>query len=95
MRVTIIKSLITGIIPVLFSCQDSIINGEYSTSNESADTRTEQIISKDYYWFKGEKMYIERVESKSFILFKTKDEDKVLSSLSKAKIRYNISNIHN
>lgn len=35
MRVTIIKSLITGIIPVLFSCQDSIINGEYSTSDVS------------------------------------------------------------
>ena len=76
----------------MISCQDNINESTESLSKIQADTRAVSE-SNDYYWYKNEKIPLNKVEDKSFILFKSQDENSLLSALSKAKIRVDANNI--
>lgn len=47
---------------------------------------TRALTTTDYYWYNGEKVGINRDDSKKFILFKSSDELTVTNALSNIKI---------
>jgi len=84
-RILIKISIILSTLLVLFSCSDE----QFDDTENSTETNTVQsrsISTTDYYWYRGEKVGINKIEEKKFILFKASDEAKVKEAKGDLKI---------
>lgn len=94
MKTSFIELLCLFIVFSVISCQDTIEEYANSEIEESVGTRADQDQeSTDYYWFKDKKIPLRKVENKSFVLFKSKDENSLINALSKNKISIDASKI--
>ena len=75
------------------ACQDNV-EELTSATNELAATRTENLAeASDFYWYRGEKIYLRKVQDKSYVMFKSKNANVLISSLAKAKVRLDANKI--
>ena len=96
-KYSIMKNKITIILLVLIAiinnaCQDAFI--------EDPDTRYEETVNtraingqEDYYWCKSNKIPIKRINTKSFILFKSSDKETLFKTMQEKGIRIDESDI--
>ncbi|MDR2882552.1 MAG: S8 family serine peptidase [Alistipes sp.] len=68
----------------LFSCakEDAIENEEMDAITRAADFAT-----TDYYWYKGEKIPLRKMDNKSYVMFYSADEERFKGELSQTGIK--------
>ncbi len=78
----------------LASCQDTLVDDKSLETNSLANTRAinEQELT-DFYWSMGERISLKRSKEKSFVLFRSLDENSIKTIFSKARIRMDADKI--
>lgn len=87
-------SLILLLIVSLIACNDFIERSIDKDVVLSSITRASASELFDYYWCEGKKIFLRRLENRSFILFQSSERDLLLQSLSKNGINVDNSKIH-